>query len=437
MCSAKLATEASATLEQLVIKDAKGNVYNGEVFTLAYKGEVKFTAEYTIPDNTKVDTVFHNVVTVTSGNLTDTDEENVKVLNKPGLAVDKSVDKTEALPGETVKYTYTVTNTGNSNLEVTLKDVFSKVGDEASAALEQLVIKDAEGNVYNGEVFDLAYKGTATFTAEYTIPENTKVDTQFHNVVTVISGDLEASDEETVTVSEDPGMTVNKSVDKNVAKPGEKVIYTYTVTNTGNSDLKVTLKDVFSKNDKEMDKQLVLKDARGNVYNGEVFDLAYKGVVTFTAEYTIPANTKEGTTFNNVVTVKSGELTATDNETVTVDKNPSLSVDKSVDKNVAKPGETVTYTYTVTNLGNTDLEVTLADVFSENGTPLDEQLVLKNQAGNVYNGEAFTLAYEGVATFTAEYTIPENTKVDTKFHNVVTATSGDIVKTDEETVTVA
>ncbi len=81
--------------------------------------------------------------------------------------------------------------------------------------------------------------------------------------------------------------------------------------------------------------------------------------------------------------------------------------------------------------------MTLADVFSENGTPLDEQLVLKDQAGNVYNGEAFTLAYEGVATFTAEYTIPENTKVDTKFHNVVTATSGDIVKTDEETVTVA
>ena len=63
---------------------------------------------------------------------------------------------------------------------------------------------------------------------------------------------------------------------------------------------------------------------KGNVYNGEVFDLAYKGVVIFTSEYTIPTNTKEGTTFNNVVTVTSGELKATDNETVTVDKDTCI-----------------------------------------------------------------------------------------------------------------
>ena len=200
------------------------------------------------------------------------------------------------------------------------------------------------------------------------------MDTKFHNVVTATSGDLEVTDDATVTVTKDPGLAVDKTVDKKVAKPGETVIYTYTVTNTGNSDLKVTLADVFSKNDKEMDKQLVIYDQKGNVYNGGVFDLAYKGVVTFTSEYTIPANTKEGTTFNNVVTVKSGEITATDNETVTVDKDLALSVDKSVDKNVAKPGETVKYTYIVTNLGNSDLEVTLADVFSKNGKEMDKQL---------------------------------------------------------------
>ncbi len=196
--------------------------------------------------------------------------------------------------------------------------------------------------------------------------------TKFYNVVTAKAGDLEVTDDATVTVADDSSLAVDKSVDKKVAKPGDTVIYTYTVTNTGNSDLKVTLADVFSKNDKEMDKQLVIYDEKGNVYDGEAFDLAYKGVVTFTSKYTIPANTKEGTMFNNVVTVKSGELTATDNETVTVDKDPALSVDKSVDKNVAKPGETVIYIYIVTNLGNSDLEVTLADVFSENGKELDD-----------------------------------------------------------------
>ena len=171
----------------------------------------------------------------------------------------KSVDKNEAKPGETVKYTYTVTNTGNSDLQVTLSDVFSKDGVKLD---EQLVLKDAEGKIYKGEAFTLAYEGVATFTAEFTIPENTKVDTKFHNVVTATSGDLEVTDDATVTVAKDPGLAVDKSVDKKVAKPGETVIYTYTVTNTGNSDLKVTLADVFSKNDKEMDKQLVIYDAK-------------------------------------------------------------------------------------------------------------------------------------------------------------------------------
>ena len=69
---------------------------------------------------------------------------------------------------------------------------------------------------------------------------------------------------------------------------------------------------------------------------------------------------------------------------------------KSVDKNEAKPGETVKYTYTVTNTGNSDLQVTLSDVFSKDGVKLDEQLVLKDAEGKIYKGEAFTLAYEGV-----------------------------------------
>ncbi len=41
--------------------------------------------------------------------------------------------------------------------------------------------------------------------------------------------------------------------------------------------------------------------------------------------------------------------------------------------------------------------MTLTDVFSKNGKELDKQLVLKDEEGNIYNGEAFTLAYEGEA----------------------------------------
>ena len=347
--------------------------------------------------------------------------------------MDKSVDKNVAKPGEKVTYTYTVTNTGNSDLKVTLTDVFSKNGKEMD---KQLVLKDAEGNVYNGEAFTLAYEGVATFTAEYTIPANTKEDTKFYNVVKATSGNLVATDNETVTVDNNPGLMVDKAVNKNVAKPGETVTYTYTVTNTGNSDLEVTLKDVFSKNGKEMDKQLVLKDQAGNVYNGEAFTLAYEGKVTFTAKYKIPANAKAGTQFHNVVTVTSGDLVATDDETVTVDRDLGMTVVKTADQNSAKPGETVTYKIVVFNTGNTDLNVTLSDVFSENGKVMEEQLVLKDAQGNVYKGEAFTLAYGQTATFTAEYTIPEDAKAGTVYHNVATVADGNLVVTDDEDVTV-
>ena len=103
-------------------------------------------------------------------------------------------------------------------------------------------------------------------------------------------------------------MEVTKTVDQNKVKPGDKVTYTITVTNTGNTVLeKVTLADLMKRDNVVMDKQLVLMDGE-NKYDRDSFTLGIGDSKTFTADYKVPAKTKVGTVFYNVATATSGSL---------------------------------------------------------------------------------------------------------------------------------
>ena len=356
--------------------------------------------------------------------------EIANTLERPSLLVTKTADHKDKLyePGEKVTYTIEVTNTGNTKLkDIELKDVFSKVGSEEELA--QLNLKDGDNEL---QPFDLAPTASKTITAEFTVPTTDLAGTQYQNTVKAVSGEVESNTaEETITVDAVPGLEVTKTADKNIAKPGETVTYTITVSNTGNMDLKATLSGVFSENGKVMDKQLVAKDADGNEYNGEEFTLAYGETVRFTAEYTIPEDAKANTVYHNVVTVVSGDLIITDDADVTVDEVPNLKVEKTADKPQYLPGETVTYTINVTNDGNVDLEdITLNDIFSKNDVVANQQLKVEGYEG------AFDLAIGETMSFTSKFVIPENDLADTTYKNVVTTTTGDVSGEDEVVIVV-
>ncbi|MGN1385852.1 MAG: LPXTG cell wall anchor domain-containing protein, partial [Bacillus sp. (in: firmicutes)] len=155
--------------------------------------------------------------------------EIANTLEHPSLAVEKTADKAQYLPGETVTYTINVTNDGNVDLEgITLEDVLSK---NDVVADQQLTLDGYEG------AFDLAIGETASFTSSFVIPENDLADTTYKNVVTATTGDTTGEDEETIVVNPTYAFTVEKTADKEEATVGDTVTYTIVVTNTGNKAL--------------------------------------------------------------------------------------------------------------------------------------------------------------------------------------------------------
>ncbi len=233
--------------------------------------------------------------------------KNVYKQDNPSIKVEKSIIKKEAVdgeyvfaPGETVEYEIKVTNDGNVDLtNVTLSDELLR---DSELSNEQLTI-----NGYDG-AFSLAAGQEKTFTATFVVPEKEVGGTVYKNTATAKVGDLEKSDDAEFTVESQPGLEVTKTVDQNKVKPGNKVTYTITVTNTGNTVLeKVTLADLMKRDNVVMDKQLVLMDGE-NEYNGDSFTLGIGDSKTFTADYKVPAKTKVGTVFYNVATATSGSL---------------------------------------------------------------------------------------------------------------------------------
>ncbi len=367
------------------------------------QGETKtFTATYTVQ---ATDNSLSNTAKV--GDETTTIPTPVE--DKNAWTVTKTVEGATgengaAKVGDELTYTVTVENTGNTDLTgLTLKDEFSVDGVVNNDALTW-----TKGNP--AEAFDLEQGGTKTFTATYTVQAT---DNNLSNTAKV--GD------ETTTiptpVEDEDAWTVEKTVsgatgENGAAKVGDKLTYTVTVENTGNTDLTgLTLEDNFSVDGVVNNGALTWTE--GNP--AEAFDLAQGGTKTFTATYTVQAAD------NNLSnTAKVGDETTT--IPTPVENKDAWTVEKTVSgatgaEGKAAVGNKLTYTVTVKNTGNTDLKgLTLTDEFSVSG-------VVKNDALTWTEGnpaEAFDLAQGETKTFTATYTVQAT---DTNLSN--TAKVGD------------
>ncbi|MDY7080715.1 MAG: LamG-like jellyroll fold domain-containing protein, partial [Chloroflexota bacterium] len=148
-----------------------------------------------------------------------------------------------------------------------------------------------------------------------------------------------------------PDIAVNKTADPPVAYVSDTVIYTYTVTNPGDDPLGVSLTDdrcgpvTFTEGDDDSDDKLDPTEA-----------WVYACSMTLTTDIT------------NVATVTGAHsLGGTVNHTDTVSVNvisPAIALDKVADPTLIYAGDTVIYTYTVTNPGDDPLSV---------ATPNDDQ----------------------------------------------------------------
>ena len=298
-------------------------------------------------------------------------------------------------PGESIAYRFIVTNTGNVTVgDVLLADPMFTPGEVSPASFASL--RPGEQGVFSAALLveqadvdagDIENTATASATDPLAGPDLTSSDTA---VVAVPPAA--------------PGLAVVKSAElddtnvNGVADEGESIEYSFLVRNTGN----VTLTGV------EVDDAMFAVPPVGT--------LAPQQEVTVSVPYTVTAaDVANGSVENSATatgTPPSGpDITTPPSETSTETVDPALVLDKEgmladLDgDSLASLGEVITYSFEVTNTGNTRLEdVRIDDDFVVGIAPT-----------------VVTLEPGATFTFTAAYSVTEDDILAGSVVNVATA----------------
>ncbi|WP_313461135.1 hypothetical protein, partial [Stenotrophomonas sp.] len=258
------------------------------------------------------------------------------VQNRALALLKSSPNSSYAAVGDTLSYSYLVTNTGN----ITLTDPVTVTDDRiASVSCPAL---PAGG---------LAPGASLTCTASYAVTQADLDAGSITNTATAQSG-VTTSPPSSVTINgnQQPALSLDKSTSTtSFDTVGDTLAYSYLVTNTGNVTLTAPV---------------TVTDDRITAPNTVVCPasppggLAPGGQLTCTATYTITQADLDAGSVTNTATAQSGNATsAPDSVTVTGVQNPALSMAKAA-TNVPTPtvlGSVITYDVTGTNSGNTTL----------------------------------------------------------------------------------
>ncbi|MEU8541486.1 hypothetical protein AB0C52_16105 [Streptomyces sp. NPDC048717] len=315
-------------------------------------------------DQGTVTNTAHATATAVGGETVDSNEASQTLVGAPGSALDlhKSADPTSVdTAGQTVTYTFHVTNTGETTLN-------------ALTIIETHFTGTGTAPQINCPVTSLAPGASTDCTGTYQVTQ-TDLDAGGVTNSAVASADTPAgehthSEISTVTVDAHAlgSLSIQKTVDPDVVTgAGDTVTYHYTVRNTGGVTLNsVTVTDTAFSGSGTPPAVTCPVEALAPGYEKEC-----------TAAYTVtPADVTAGTITNTATATGARADTA---ETVTSNEDhasvriatSSLGLTKSVSPDSATVGDQVTYTYTVTNTGETaltDLVVTDTE-FSGTGSP--------------------------------------------------------------------
>ncbi|MCH7400196.1 gliding motility-associated C-terminal domain-containing protein, partial [Belliella sp. DSM 107340] len=180
-------------------------------------------------------------------------------------------------------------------------------------------------------------------------------------------------------VNQNSNIALSKTADKTaVSEAGEVIVYTLTVTNTGNT----TLTDVLI-----IDAKLGVEENIGTLSPGESSSIS--------ASYTVTQEDIDSGSILNAASVEgtdpNGETPEGSDEVETpVDQNSNIVLSKTADKTaVSEAGEVIVYTLTVANTGNT----TLTDVLI-----IDAKLGVEENIGTLSPGESSSISVSYTVT---------------------------------------
>ncbi len=277
----------------------------------------------------------------------------VTATQAPGIALTKSADPTTVTAaGDTIAYTFAVTNTGNVTLsDLSVADVQMAPAGPLTAGPTCLVSTVAPG-------------ATVDCTASYTMTQADMDNGSINDTATATATTPDripissAASSATVTATQTPAISLTKTASPTIVSDvGQTVTYTFEVTNSGN----VTLSDI-----EVGDVQAAPAGPLTSPPACDATILAPGDHTTCTATYTVTqADINHGSIDDTATATGTGPgaTTVTSNEATATVTATQLNLTKTASPTeVTAAGQTVTYTFVVTNTGEADLsDVSVAD----------------------------------------------------------------------------
>ncbi len=414
-----------------------GNGNLNETINLASGGTATYTVTGTVASSATG--TLSNTATVTApGGTTDTNTGNNSATDTDTLTpqADLSITKTDgvttAVPGGSVTYTITASNSGPSNaVGATVADTFpaflSNVTWTAVGAGGGTATASGSGNI--NDTVNLPAGGSVTYTVTGTV--NPSATGTLSNTATVAApggvtdptpGNNSATDTDTLTPQAD--LSITKTDGVTTAVPGGSVTYTITASNSGLSNvIGATVADTFPAFLSNVTWTAVgagggTATASGSGNINDTVNLPAGGSVTYTVTGTV--NPSATGTLSNTATVAApggvtdptpGNNSATDTDTLT--PQADLSITKTDGKTEVQPG-TNTYTIVVSNSGPSNVVGALIqDTFPVNFTNVTWTAVgaggvtgySLSGSGNINDSEG-SIPSGGSITYTVTGTVP-------------------------------
>jgi uncharacterized repeat protein (TIGR01451 family) len=254
------------------------------------------------------------------------------------LTITKWADVNTAEIGQVVTYTYQVTNSGN----ITLTNITAYDNKLGVIPFQLSSLDPKQGTVT-----------TLTYTVQITDLPGPLINIGMVAGTAVIQPwqVASATTQETIYLSNEPSISVTKSANVKTVEVGQTITYTYQTTNSGNA-----LLTTISGND----------DRLGPIsFSPNILEPTQSaiGILTYTVQPTdLPGPLTNTVTVSGITTSEPiTSVSASAAETVNLTSTPALGVTKQANVNTAQVGQTITYTYRVTNTGNITLTAITAN----------------------------------------------------------------------------
>ncbi|QEF99953.1 Large cysteine-rich periplasmic protein OmcB precursor [Stieleria maiorica] len=430
-----------------------GTLTSGQTETFTFVVDIASSATGTLNNQADITTT-----DVDTDATNDSDDVDVAITVDTDLVISKSVDLATAVPGQdTLTYTFTIshdTDSVSDSGEVTFTDTLP-------AGLTGLTI-DAPDATSSG--FDTAQQTitvvhdpipvgqTRTFTVTASVNEDASGSIVNTGSISVAGGESDTtnnSDTATTAMTPQFDVTLTKTAGDTTPDPGDNVTYTIELTNSGPS----TATNVVLTDDVPTGLTFVSGSLDGQSATVSGSTVTFPGVsldenetLTATLVFTVGVDTSGTVTNTASVTADSGETDTTNNTAtaaITATPQADLTVEKTVDDDIAQTGETLVYTVTVTNDGvSTAFDSVATDTLPSGVTFVsgtDQNNNALSATGGVVTVDAGDLAPGASFSFTINVTIDADASGNLQNVVVVSTTtdeSDDTNNSDQATTAV-